>query len=216
MTEDRTYGKRLVLGLVFAALIAEGLTGTAGAGAATTYSTKTGRVPNSERVRTTLHISNDTTVVPAPKKTVVRISQRAALLAASDSRPVHADGRTFYPSVLFGLVTNSVMQSVCNIPGLSIPGPGLTTPTNASTTPTTACHKGLFYQGTPVWVITQHGACIGPTGGGVAAPGATTTTAPGGTTTTAQPTTTTTIDPARCVLYTFVSAKTGKYLYAEG
>jgi hypothetical protein len=150
-------------------------------------------------MHTTLHIANDTTVVPAPKNAVARTSQRAALIAARDSSPLPVDGRTFYPSVLFGLLTNSVMQPACDFPGLTIP-------TAPSTTPTTACHKGLFYQRDPAWVVTQHGDCIPVMGPGPLPPGDTTTT---------HPTTTTTINPARCVVYTFVSATTGKYLYGE-
>ena len=135
-----------------------------------TYSAKTGRLPNSERMQTRMRLTYDTTVVPAPKKTEVTVSQRAALFAISHSGPFHADGRTFYPSVLFGLVTNSVMQSACNIPGL-LP------PAQPSAAPTTACRKGLFYQGTPMWVVIQHGFCTAPTGGGAVPLGATTTTA---------------------------------------
>ena len=67
----------------------------------------------------------------------------------------------------------------------------------------------LVHQGTPVWVVIQHGECITATGGGVVIP-------LGVTTSTTQPTTTTTLDPARCVVYTFVSATTGKRLYGEG
>jgi hypothetical protein len=104
--------------------------------------------------------------------------------------------------VLFGLLTNSAMQPVCDIPGLSTPG-------GPSTTPTTACHKGLFYQGTPVWVVIQHGACTPATGGPVLPPSGL------GTTTIRPTTTTTTFDPAQCVLYTFVSATTGSALYGE-
>jgi hypothetical protein len=206
LAEGRLRGIRTLLALSLVVMAVAALSTAASASgkhrsAAPTYSPKTGRVPSSERVRTTLHISNDTTVVPAPKKTVVRVSQRAALFAINHSSPFHVDGRTFYPSVLFGLVTNSVMQSACNIPGLLAPA-------QPSTTPTTACHKGLFYQGTPMWVVIQHGFCTQPIGGGASPLGATTTT-------TQPTTTTTTINPARCVLYTFVSAKTGKYLYAE-
>jgi hypothetical protein len=167
------------------------------------YSAKTGRVPSSERVHTTLHISNDSTVVPASKNATARTSQRAALFAIGDFGPLHVAGRTFYPSVLFGLLTNIVMQSACNIPGLTIPS-------FSTTTPTTACRKGLFYQRTPVWVVIQRGECTSAIGGsGPVIPS-------GVTTTTTQPTTMTTVDPARCVVYTFVSATTGKYLYGEG
>jgi hypothetical protein len=163
-----------------------------------TYSAKTGRVPNSERLHTTVRISNDSTIVPAPKKDTPKTSQLAALVAIRDFSPLRVDGRTFYPSVLFGLLTNSVMQPACGIPDLTIP-------TAPSSTPTTACHPGLFYQRDPVWLVTQHGLCT-PIIGGPPPPGDTTTT---------QPTTTTTINPAQCVLYTFVSATTGQYLYAE-
>jgi hypothetical protein len=204
MTIGRLNGK-VMRAVVLAAVVMVGVSGVAGAritrhSAVPTYSDKTGRVPSSERVHTTLHVSNDTTVFPAPKNAVARTSQRAALFAIGDFSPLHIAGRTFYPSVLFGLVTNSVMQYACNIPGLTIPTP-------PTTTPTTACPKGLFYQRDPMWVVIQHGACI-PSSGGPPIP-------PGVTTTTTQPTTTTTFDVARCVLYTFVSATTGKYLYAE-
>jgi hypothetical protein len=57
-------------------------------------------------------------------------------------------------------------------------------------------------------VVIQHGACTQPNGEVPHPQNAITTT-------TTQPTTTTTLDPARCVLYTFVSATTGKYLYGE-
>jgi hypothetical protein len=159
-----------------------------------TYSAKPGRVPSSERLHTTLHIGYNTTVVPAPKNAVTRTSQQAALFAIGDLSPLRVDGRTFYPSVLFGLVTNSVMGMVCGTAGA--------TPTPPSSTPTTACRQGLFYQRTPAWVVIQHGACTQPNGEVPHPQNAITTT-------------TTTLDPARCVLYTFVSATTGKYLYGE-
>jgi hypothetical protein len=172
--------------------------------AAPNYSLKTGRVPSSERVQKILHISNDTTVYPAPKNATAKTSQRAALYAIDDFSPVRVDGRTFYPSVLFGLVTNSVMQYACNLKGASSPIP-------PSETPSTVCPKGLFYQRTPMWVVIQKGACTPIIGGGATIGGPTRD----GTTTTI-PVTTTTFDPAKCVLYTFVSATTGKYLYGEG
>ncbi|HEY1831083.1 MAG TPA: hypothetical protein VGG38_12660 [Acidimicrobiales bacterium] len=155
-------------------------------------------MPSSERLHTTVRISNDSTIVPAPRKDTPKTSQLAALVAIRDFSPLRVDGRTFYPSVLFGLLTNSVMQPACGVPGLVIP-------TAPSSTPTTACHPGLFYQRDPVWLVIQHGFCT-PSTGGPPPPGDTTTT---------QPTTTTTINPAQCVLYTFVSATTGQYLYAE-
>ena len=205
LVERHLRGMRTLLALSLIVMAVAVLSNAAGASgkhrsAVPTYSAKTGRLPNSERVQTRMRLTYDTTVVPAPKKTEVTVSQRAALFAISHSGPFHAAGRTFYPSVLFGLVTNSVMQSACNIPGL-LP------PAQPSTTPTTACRKGLFYQGTPMWVVIQHGFCTAPTGGGAVPLGAATTTT--------QPTTTSTINPARCALFTFVSAKTGKYLYAE-
>jgi hypothetical protein len=203
MTARRLRGKRTLLAFGIALVATTELSGMAGArvahqSAAPNYSSKTGRVPSSERLHTTLHVSNDTTVDPAPKNTAARTSQRAALFAIGDFSPLRVDGRTFYPSVLFGLLTNSVAQPACDFPGLTIP-------TLPSTTPTTACHKGLFYQRVAVWAVIQHGACT-PTTGPTPLPGDTTTT---------LSTTTTTFNPALCVLYSFVSAKTGKYLYGE-
>lgn len=207
MIKGQLNGHRLLGTMALALVATAGLSAAAGArvthgGAVPAYSAKVGRVPSSERVKSTLRISNDTTVVPAPKNAVARTSQRAALFAIGDLSPVHVDGRSFFPSVLFGLVTNSAMQPTCDLPGLAVPGP-------SPNTPTTECHKGLFYQRTPMWVVIQHGACTA-SNGGPALPSGSTPTAPPTTTTT-----TTTFDPAKCVLYTFVSAMTGKYLYAE-
>jgi hypothetical protein len=163
-----------------------------------TFSVRTGRIPSSERVRRTLHAGANTTFFPAPKNVVARTSQSAALIASGAKSPLRVDGRAFYPRVLFGLVSNSAMRSVCNPP----------VPTQPSTTPTTACRKGLFYQRTPAWVIIQRGFCVPSTGGPyIPTSGSSATTNP--------LTTTTTPNPARCVLYTYVDAATGKSLYSE-
>jgi hypothetical protein len=79
MTKGRLKGKRLLGVFGLAVVATAGLSGTAGArathhSAVPTYSAKTGRVPSSERVHTTLHASPDSTVVRAPKNAVARTS----------------------------------------------------------------------------------------------------------------------------------------------
>jgi hypothetical protein len=165
------------------------------------YSTKIGRLPTSERLQHTLRISNDTTVVPPPKNAKVSVSQRAAIKASGDPASLPAiNGQTVYPTASFGILSNSVIQPACGIPGLLPPIP-------ASATSSTVCHPGPIYQHVPVWVVEIRGvATTEGSGGGAFAAGATTTT---------SSVTTTTLNPNKFVSYTFVNAKTGKYLYGE-
>jgi hypothetical protein len=161
------------------------------------YSHAIGRIPRSERVRRTLQILSRTTVRTPGRDATVRISQSAALEAAPGPIGQQAvNGKTVYPTVLFGIMTDSVMRHICTLP------PGLASP--PTTTSSTACNPGLIYRNVPVWVIGYKGVTA-PVIGGAGAPGVTTT----------QPVTTTTINPNNVAMWTFVDARNGAYLFGE-
>jgi hypothetical protein len=198
-------GRRIGTGLAGGVTIAVLLVLNVASGATTarhalTYSATVGSVPMSQRVRHTFHVSNDTTVRP-PKSARVRVSQLAALGGHQPAPELNVNGKTVYPTVLLGILTNSVIQPACDLPGLTIPGP-------SGVPGTTPCpHPGLTYQHDLVWVIEYRGVYPRSSGGPALPPGVTTTST--------VPLKTTTVIPVHSGTFTYVSAITGKILYSE-
>jgi hypothetical protein len=193
-------------GLVFSALLGMASVFGLPCGAAQTqsstappYSAKVGRVPLSQQVRHTFHVSNDTTVRPPPKRTRVVVSQLAAIGGHEPAPETNVNGELVYPTVLLGVLTNSVIQPACELPGLQLPGPAATAP---------CPHTGLTYQQVLVWVVEYRGVYPRASGGP--------TPRPDESTTSTIPVTTTTLIPLHSGTFTYVSATTGGYLYGEG
>jgi hypothetical protein len=120
------------------------------------------------------------------------ISEKAARNALFPQSPFATNGSGQPSTLLYGILNNSVMRIITSLPA------GLDT---APVSPDPPLGGSLPYKDVPVWVAIYTGLSI-PSSGGVPIPG--------GTTTTERQS-----KPAQSVLYSFIDADTGQYLFAE-